>query len=254
MKKRMGTRNTAARIATLNDRKQPLKVPKLPDDPNCCKRMRLLQLKSIGVALLFLEAVMFQRPALTAEPIKNQGAFVHEYSHFSFPTNVGAAERVSLDKYDKEGRDVSAGYNLRSPMMTVTVYVYPAPKNFALLPQKQIGSVTEAVVKRHFEQVKGDVQRRHSDAQVLSEGAFELTQEQKTRKGRRVMFTFEDRFAGLKQSLYSELYLFVLEPDTMLLINERFFVKFRVTYPAAEKESAEKELQKFLKALIWPTK
>ena len=231
------------------------KIPKqMRTIRHCCEKVKPLRFISVGVALLFWEALVCQWPASAAETIRTPGTFVHEFSHFSFPTNVGIAVRVSLDKYDKEGRDVSAGYNLSSRQMAVTVFVYPAPKNFAPLPQERIESVSEAIVKRHFEQVKQDVQRKHSNAQISSEVAFDLKQEKMTRKGQRAVFSFEDRFAGLRQPVQSELYLFMLEPDTMFLIDERFFVKFRVTYPAAEKESAEKEFQNFLKSLSWPTK
>jgi hypothetical protein len=40
----------------------------------------------------------------------------------------------------------------------------------------------------------------------------------------------------------------------MFLIDDRFFVKIRATYPASERMSAEKEVQIFLKSLAWPKK
>jgi hypothetical protein len=189
-----------------------------------------------------------------AEPIESRGTYLHSFSHFSFPTNVETFVRVNLYKYDKDGRDVSAGYNLLAPPLALTIYIYPAPKNVAVLPQKRIEGVTEALLDGHFAQVKGDVQRAHSGVKVLSETAFELAQENNKRTGRRAVFAFQEPFAGLKQDLRSELYLFLLEPNTMFLINDRFYVMYRVSYPASEKESAEKEVQKFLRSFAWPTK
>lgn len=211
--------------------------------------MRFHSVNSIWITLLATATIAF-----AAEPIESKGVYVHSFSHFSFPTNVGSFDRVALNKYDKEGRDISAGYNLRERPLSITVYVYPAPKNVAASPQNHSAGVTDALVRRHFEQVKNDIERRRSDAKVLSETTFELPQENNKRRGRRAVFTYLEPFAGLKQDVQSELYLFLLEPDTMFLIDDRFFVKIRATYPASERMSAEKEVQIFLKSLAWPKK
>jgi hypothetical protein len=183
--------------------------------------------------------------APAVQPIRAEGAYFHSFSHFSFPTNVGGAIRVSIDKYDAEGLDVSAEYNLLKTPMKITVYVYPAMENGA----------AKAVISNHFEYVKTNVKTVHPAAKTLSEGTFDLTLGNRSQTGRHAVFNYEERLAGIEQPVQSELYLFLFEPDASLPIdNHRFFVMYRMTYRTAEKDSAEKEAQHFLKDFAWPMK
>ncbi len=196
-----------------------------------------------------------QKPDAVSETqrLESQVSFFHAFSHFSFPTNVGSAIRVGVEKYDKEGLDVSAVYKLSTPPLKITVYVYPAPKNAAELPHKGIEDMTEALLNQHFEKVKSDVLQVHPGTEVLSQGVFQLTQD-KSHSGRRAVFNYDESIAGVEKKMQSEAYLFLLEPDKMLLVDDRFYVLYRFTFPTATKESGKNETQTFLKSFLWPSK
>jgi hypothetical protein len=179
------------------------------------------------------------------QPIGAEGAFVHTFSRFIFPTNVGGAFRVNLDKYDEDGLDVSAGYNLSTMPMKVTVYVYPAMEK----------GTADAVLSNHFERVKADVKAVHPAANTLSADRFDLTPGNRSQPGWRAVFNYEEEDGGVEQPVQSELYLFLFEPDASLPGDvHRFYVMYRMTYPKAEKDSGEKEVQHFLKDFAWPVK
>jgi len=57
-----------------------------------------------------------------------------------------------------------------------------------------------------------------------------------------------------KQPSLSELYVFLLEPSVTVLVSDRQFVKYRVTYPVSRKAEAEPGIASFLSELAWPAK
>ncbi len=44
---------------------------------------------------------------------------------FVFPEKIGEFLRVDVHKFDREGKDMSVGYNYRSSPIAATIYVYP---------------------------------------------------------------------------------------------------------------------------------
>jgi len=179
--------------------------------------------------------------------------FVHSFTKFSFPESVGMFHRVNVQKYDQQGRDVGVGYNSPAPI-AATVFVYPGPKNLALLPSPKLENVSEALLDTHFQTCKQEVRRHNPDARVISEGPCKIVQGRRQFEGKKAVFSTSYKFGFMSQDSVSELYVFLIEPSVMFLVNDREFVKYRVTYPVAKKAQAESEVAAFMSDLAWPTK
>jgi hypothetical protein len=183
----------------------------------------------------------------------NSSAFVHESTRFSFPDAVENFRRVDIHKYDKEGRDMGVGYNSPLPI-AATVYVYPGPKDFSVLPALKSKDMSEALLNQHFKLCKQDITRNHPEAKFLGEGNCTITQGKNKFEGRKATYSFDYKFGPQAVESISELYVFLLEPGVKFLATDRHFVKYRVTYPAAMKSEAESETSAFMAKLPWPVK
>lgn len=181
------------------------------------------------------------------------GTYVHASSRFSFPERIGTFRRVEIRKYDQEGRDIGVGYNSPSPVV-MTVYVYPGPKDFALTPAAKSMSASEVVLDSHFRGCEHAVLKEHPDAKLLGEARCKLVQGRQEFEGRKAVFSMQYRYGMTSQPSVSELYVFVIEPGTKFLLTGRQFVKYRATYPVADKVKGETELASFMGELVWPTK
>jgi hypothetical protein len=179
--------------------------------------------------------------------------FVHSFTKFSFPESVGSFYRVNVQKYDREGKDVGVGYNSSTPI-AATVFVYPGAKDFALLPSPKLENVSELLLVHHYEACKQDVFRAHTDAKLIGEGLCTLIQGNNQFEGKKAVFSMSYKFGFASRESISELYVFLIEPNVKFLLTERYFVTYRITYPADSKSQAEKEISSFLSELKWPTK
>ena len=156
-------------------------------------------------------------------------------------------------EYDRSGKDISVGYNSPTPIAT-TVYVYPAAKNFSLFPAAPLHGVTETLIDHEFELRELEISRIHPDARLISEEPFEIVQGNNQFKGKKATYSMAYRFGFSSRDCLSELYIFLIEPGVMFLANDRQYVEYRITYPAALKDQTEQEISFFLTQLTWPTK
>ena len=185
----------------------------------------------VAAALLLLTAAAAPatRPAeprpIKVEPNK---PFAHAASGFVFPYNVGAFRRATVHAFDDAGANVSVGYADPSLKIVLTAYVYP---------HLGLGADT------HFRQVKTDVARANPKAELLEEGKATAGPDGRQYDGLRARYEFVGRFGGVDQDLISEAYLFAHGPN---------FVKYRLTYPAADAKAAALRVEFFLKTLAFP--
>jgi hypothetical protein len=98
------------------------------------------------------------RPLNKPQEIFSEGAYTHEKSGMTFPLGVAEYRRVGIQRYDQEGLDISASYNLEDGrhQIAATVYVYPAP-SLAL-----IGSSPEtiALARSHLSKQEFEARKR----------------------------------------------------------------------------------------------
>lgn len=167
----------------------------------------------------------------TAKPSRTT-IYTNAPSQFRFPPSIGSFEREQVTEYDRQANNVGVGYNDVARGIAVTVFVYPIPQR---APDKTLSG--------HFTACKTEVLGGHSGAQLLSEGAIEISPGGVPRSGRRATFTFTDTFAHQRQPVRSVLYLF--------LHGERF-IKYRATYPVGQDPIAVSAIRTFIDDLAWP--
>ena len=193
-------------------------------------------------------------PTLAKETSSKVGiAYVHSDSKFLFPKRVEKFQFVESHKYDRYGKDISVGYNSPTPI-AATVYVYPAARNFSLLPAAPLQGVSETLIDHEFELRKLEISKKHPDAHLISEEPFEIVQGNNHFKGKKAVYSMAYRFGFSSKDCLSELYIFLIEPGVMFLVNDRQYVEYRITYPAALKDQSEKEIGSFFSELKWPVK
>src|ERR1035437_7911114 len=123
----------------------------------------------------------------------SSSTFVHSFTQFSFPESIGLFHRVNAQKYDREGKDVGVGYNSSTPI-AATVFVYPGPKGFALLPSPKLENTSESLLNHHFEACKQNVLRAHPDAKLISEGPCTIVQGKNQFGGKKAVFSLGYKF------------------------------------------------------------
>jgi hypothetical protein len=170
------------------------------------------------------------RPTIAVAPAET---YTHAPSRFSFPPNVGSFAREAVTQYDREGLDVSVGYNLGQDV-AMTVYVYPIGEG-----------KPDSSLEGQVEKCKRQILTQHAGAKVISEAPVTVSPGGQKRSGRQSVFTYTGRFAHRQQAVRSELCLFAVGP---------WFIKYRVTYPVARQTEAEPAIRTFLEELHWPEK
>jgi hypothetical protein len=161
-------------------------------------------------------------------PTEYGRSFLHEPSHFKFPPAVGSFDRGPVQRFDDPGRDISVTYVDRRLKIAALTYVYPA----------EGGRVGE-----QFLSVQRDIARLRPEARLVAEGPWTLRQGKRQFQGLRATYAFAERFAGDVQDVLSEVYL--------LALNDQF-IRFRITYPAANRDDAQKQIALFLDHLSMP--
>jgi len=178
---------------------------------------------------------------------------VHPYSKFSFPTKMENFRFTGIHKYDREGKDISVEYDSPTPI-AATVYVYPAAKNFTLLPSPAMQDVGLGLIDMEFQNCKKEISHIHPDAHLLQEGWYQLVQGNHHFQGRKAAYSMNFSFGPAKQDSFSELYIFLIEPSIMFLVNDRQYVEYRFSYPTNMAGPAAQEIASFLSELKWPVK
>ncbi len=128
--------------------------------------------------------------------------------------------------------------------MALTVFVYPAPMVASFgSPQNVIDEARAKLFLDHYNSVKQEISNAHPGARLVAESNFKLVQNDGTFAGLMASFEYPDLFAGVRQDLTSELYLF-----------QRGFwlIKYRVTFPQQLKPLADPAIGRFLQDLPWP--
>jgi hypothetical protein len=173
----------------------------------------------------------------TAPPAPDTGrapaTHVHAATGMAFPDEVGGFVRAGFTRYDMAGLDVGAGYELKAPdgalRAAVSISPLPAPP----------GAACEGA----FERGKREVAADHPGAAPAGETAATLEKGGASHAGRKAAFTFYDLFAGRRQPLRSELYVFCP-------VGERWIIKYRFTAPADF--AAGESIAGFLAKMPWP--
>jgi hypothetical protein len=162
-------------------------------------------------------------------------SFTHPAAGAVFPPQIAKFQRDEIRAYDPAGRDISATYHVAAPEETVlaTLYVYPA---------QSTGPVSDDGLKQHFDKVQSDVRQVHPAAMLIDERQVDTLENGQRTRGYLATFGFSDTFAGRYQPVYSSVYLYS---------HGSWFVKYRVTYPEAQRDTVEGDVKDFVASLSW---
>jgi hypothetical protein len=212
-------------------------------------------IKLFKILFIFLSSsILFNHPTVhaqylsTPEVIQRKEVYTHPASGMKFPVRVGGFQRVTLFRYDLQERDVSAGYNLITPVCTIaaTIYVYPTPSSVSTgSPPGTIANTRARLLEAEFKTRKQEILNSHPGARLIQEENIRLPQGAKTYSGMMATFEFEGIFGGQNSALLSNLYLFC---D----VEGEWIIKYRFTYP--KNVDASKEIEGFMKSLKWSLK
>jgi len=186
--------------------------------------------------VLMASAIAGWQPAEAQGKVEAKGPYVHDETGAVFPLRVGEFRRSDVYRYDRQGRDVSAGYDLATPegRLVVTVYIYPAN---AAPP----GARTEQC-DREFDSVKAAIREQHRSSPTEEGPALAIPGTEPARR-HRAAYRLSVKFDGAVQAVRSEAHLYCY-------VGGDWFVKYRVTAPVAV--SAPGAVETFIRTGPWP--
>ena len=179
------------------------------------------------------------------EPVVIIGTYVHPASKITMPESVAGFQRDMVLRYDVDGLDVSAGYNLGSAIhqIAATVYVYPAPGLVSIgSPPDVVADARAHLTEGEFERRMQEIQRAHPGATLIGQRDTLRTENGQPYPGKLAVFEYEDMFAGSKVPLRSHLYVFCY-------VGGKWAIEYRFTHPKSE--DADKEIQEFIEKWSW---
>ncbi|HXI87413.1 MAG TPA: hypothetical protein VNH64_08140 [Parvularculaceae bacterium] len=162
-----------------------------------------------------------------------------------FPEQVDDFHRVAIRRYDKDGLDISAGYNLMDPRTPViaTVYVYPAPPLVSIgSPAYVVASAREHLCSDEFARRKAEIVNAHPGARLLNEGDFTFPRDGESVAGKKATYEFDGLFDGIRLRVSSELYVFCY-------IANKWAIEYRFTSPSEAPSHGKIEM--FMNDLPW---
>lgn len=163
-----------------------------------------------------------------------RGTYTHAPSAVVFPEQLGWFGRVSIDRFDDEGLDVGVGYNLGSPAVVVaTFFVTPRLRRSDGAPQ--------ALEERFRWEAEGAL-AHHDGAALTREATVPIRQAGSLVLCRLAELSYAELFAQQIQALRSLLYVCPLE---------RWVVKYRITYPAAQEDRVLDPIADLLERFQW---
>ena len=188
---------------------------------------------------------MHTRPLAQPERVAVRGSYVHSVSKITMPESVAGFQRDAVSRYDADGLDVSAAYNLvtSSHRIAATVYVYPSPSLTSIgSPPEVVAGARAHLTESEFERRKQEIQHAHPGTVLVEQRDISRTEGGQSYVGKFAVFEFEDVFAGSRALVRSRIYLFCY-------VGGKWTVKYRFTHPKSE--DADREIQEFIQKWSW---
>lgn len=179
------------------------------------------------------------------ERLATRGSYVHPASKIAMPESVGGFQRGTILRYDADGLDVSAGYNLVSTsyQIAATVYVYPAPSLVSIgSPPEVVAGARAHLTEGEFVRRKQEIQHAHPGATLIEQRDTVRAESGQSYPGKLAIFEYEDVFAGSRILIRSHLFVFCY-------VGGKWAVEYRFTYPKTE--DADSEIQEFIQKWSW---
>ena len=198
-----------------------------------------MEIKHI-ISLLLISASMFG--CKTIDPIQKgtNGEYIHSETQVVFPRNLGAFQRDKYHVYDAKGKDISVPYNLHSQadQVAVTIYSFPAPKVTSIGSPKEVVIGARTVLFNQYANSQIEyLSAKHQSGKLIERKEIPNKIGTPEIKGVFALFNYEESFAGKRQDVLSELYLFQ---------KDKWLIKYRITYPKKSKDNARKLIDQLM--------
>ncbi len=183
---------------------------------------------------------------LAQQRIDTPGTVDHRAARTGFPERVGEFRRANATRYDPDGRDISASYNLIRPegRLLISVYVYPAPGAVAAPGSKETGEVARATLcARDFQAAEQAIVQHNQGARLIERGRAAALPGTEPQLSHRAVYEFRTRFDAGVQEVRSEARLYCH-------VGGDWQVKYRITAPVAL--DARAVIDAFVRAGPWP--
>jgi len=176
------------------------------------------------------------------------GPYTQAASGMVFPEHLLGFDRTAVTRYNSEGSEESADYNLDQPgaQAAVTVYVFPAPAEIAdalasTLPRDEVADALYMIAEQLFGDEEEAIQDLHPGAELIDEGDTTITEQGRQFPGNFAAYRYDENAFGKRQRVDSKLYLFPM-------VAGKWMVKFRITAPDA---NGTAQAEKFVHTLPW---
>jgi hypothetical protein len=178
------------------------------------------------------------------EPIEVSGPYQHAPSGMTFPTSLGSFQRSGVMRFDRDGKDVSVGYNCKDERhpIVATSYVYPAleVQSFAS-PPEMVAQMRARLAVNAYEEPKRGVLAAHPGARLVAEGDAPAHFAGALQPGRMAVFELEEELEGVRVPVRSYLFVYLDVP------RRDWVVKFRITHPRGM--NGDEEIRAFIEHL-----
>jgi hypothetical protein len=160
----------------------------------------------------------------------------HTISGMEFPPQVSGFARINPVAYDKDGKDVSVGYQLYQPVnCTITFYIYPATSG----------------LEEHTDELKEMIESHHDDALLISETETVHNHAGVVYPGSQLLYTYGE-IASKATLLGTAFYEVPVESRAYLFIYKDWYMMYRITYPQEFGNEVDIYISSFIKRLVWP--
>jgi hypothetical protein len=165
-------------------------------------------------------------PGTGPQRIQPPGTYINRFTGVPFPKKVGDFERLGVDVYDAEARDVGASYEKKRSgnlVNIITAYSFPVP------PQLASGGARAV-----FSDAQLAITARQKDAKLIREGAYRAPD------GSNGLLAEYEFSAGKSPTVRVRSRLYLFESNGWLL-------KLRVTYPLPRAREGGAEIEAFIR-------
>lgn len=179
---------------------------------------------------------------LAAQPqdVTRAGTVAHRAARTGFPETIGNFRRLAVTRYDSEGLDLSANYQLIRPegQIRATIYIYPAGG------APTAPGARAQFCREHFEGVEGSILQAYKNADRIDEaGPAPAREGVGPGLGHRSSFRFSADIGRGAERLVSEVRLYCF-------VGGDWLVKYRISASAGM--DARAPIESFVRLGPWP--
>ena len=184
--------------------------------------------------------------ALAQQPLFARGPFLAQAAGVTFLEKAGTFQRVDILTYSRDGKNLSVGYNSTEPTNPIlaTIYIYPAGRVLSFgSPRDVVNEAHDRVEQMEMDSVVHEILSAHRGAQIVRQERGNVAWGGRSLAALHARFSYAEPFFGKRQRLLGDIWLSTVG---------KWYVKYRVTYPAANASSAMTSVQRLMKKLPIP--